>query len=135
MRINSSSPANATQGSSCQVGALGSERFRVLNDPSAQSAVSKPLATIGLSTVLALQEERETPLERRKLQVKRGLGILDALDAIKRDLVLGQSGEASFSRLSQALAFATPADLDPDAKGLMRAINVRAAVEIAKSGR
>lgn len=100
MRINSSSPANATQGSSCQVGAVGSEQFRVLNDPSAQSAVSKPLATIGLSTVLALQEERETPLERRKLQVKRGLGILDALDAIKRDLVLGQSGEASFSRLS-----------------------------------
>jgi hypothetical protein len=135
MRINSSSPANATQGPSRAVGAGGSERFRVLNDPSAQSAASKPLATIGLSTVLALQEERETPLERRKRHVKRGLGILDALDAFKRDLVLGRSGEASFSRLSQALALAAPADLEPEARGLLRAIDVRAAVELAKSGR
>jgi hypothetical protein len=107
----------------------------VIGDPPSQSASTQSLATIGLSSVLALQEERETPLERRKRQVRRGLSILDALDAIKRDLVLGQSGEASFSRLSEALALANPADLDTEARGLLRAVDVRAAVELAKAGR
>jgi hypothetical protein len=135
MRISSSSAATAAQGSSRAGGAVGSERFRVIGDQPSQSASSTPVATIGLSTVLALQEEQESPLERRRRQVKRGLGILDALDAIKRDLVLGQSGEASFSRLSQALALVVPNDLDGEAKGLLRAIDVRAAVELAKVGR
>lgn len=135
MRITTSSPANTATGSSRAVGAGGSERFRVIGDPPSQSASTQSLATIGLSSVLALQEERETLLERRKRQVRRGLSILDALDAIKRDLVLGQSGEASFSRLSEALALANPADLDTEARGLLRAVDVRAAVELAKAGR
>ncbi|MBW8617368.1 MAG: flagellar assembly protein fliX [Hyphomicrobiales bacterium] len=135
MRITTSSPANTATGSSRAVGAGGSERFRVIGDPPSQSASTQSLATIGLSSVLALQEERETPLERRKRQVRRGLSILDALDAIKRDLVLGQSGEASFSRLSEALALANPADLDTEARGLLRAVDVRAAVELAKARR
>lgn len=135
MRITTSSPANTATGSSRAVGAGGSERFRVIGDPPSQSASTQSLATIGLSSVLALQEERETPLERRKRQVRRGLSILDALDAIKRDLVLGQSGEASFSRLSEALALSNPADLDTEARGLLRAVDVRAAVELAKAGR
>ncbi len=135
MRITTSSPANTATGSSRAVGAGGSERFRVIGDPPSQSASTQSLATIGPSSVLALQEERETPLERRKRQVRRGLSILDALDAIKRDLVLGQSGEASFSRLSEALALANPADLDTEARGLLRAVDVRAAVELAKAGR
>lgn len=135
MRITTSSPANTATGSSRAVGAGGSERFRVIGDPPSQSASTQSLATIGLSSVLALQEECETPLERRKRQVRRGLSILDALDAIKRDLVLGQSGEASFSRLSEALALANPADLDTEARGLLRAVDVRAAVELAKAGR
>ena len=135
MRITTSSPANTATGSSRAVGAGGSERFRVIGDHPSQSASTQSLATIGLSSVLALQEERETPLERRKRQVRRGLSILDALDAIKRDLVLGQSGEASFSRLSEALALANPADLDTEARGLLRAVDVRAAVELAKARR
>ncbi len=135
MRITTSSPANTATGSSRAVGAGGSERFRVIGDPPSQSASTQSLATIGPSSVLALQEERETPLERRKRQVRRGLSILDALDAIKRDLVLGQSGEASFSRLSEALALANPADLDTEARGLLRDVDVRAAVELAKAGR
>lgn len=135
MRITTSSPANTATGSSRAVGAGGSERFRVIGDPPSQSASTQSLATIGLSSVLALQEERETLLERRKRQVRRGLSILDALDAIKRDLVLGQSGEASFSRLSEALALSNPADLDTEARGLLRAVDVRAAVELAKAGR
>lgn len=97
--------------------------------------MAKPLATIGLSSVLTLQEERESPTERRKRQVKRGLGILDALDEIKRDLVLGRRAASSFSRLSDALALAAPNDVDPEARGLLRAIDVRAAVELAKAGR
>lgn len=135
MRITTSSPANTATGSSRAVGAGGSERFRVIGDPPSQSASTQSLATIGLSSVLALQEERETLLERRKRQVRRGLSILDALDAIKRDLVLGQSGEASFSRLSEALALSNPADLDTEARGLLRAVDVRAAVELAKARR
>lgn len=84
---------------------------------------------------MTLQEERETPSDRRKRLVKRGLGILDALDDIKRDLVLGRGAGAGFSRLSDALALAEPHDADPEARGILRAIDVRAAVELAKAGR
>ena len=135
MRISSSSAATVAQGSSRAGGAVGSERFRVIGDQPSQSASSAPVATIGLSTVLTLQEERETPSDRRKRLVKRGLGILDALDDIKRDLVLGRGAASSFSRLTEALALAAPNDVDPEARGLLRAIDVRAAVELAKAGR
>ena len=135
MRITSSSLANASPGSPRAAGVNSSERFQVINDPPSHSASSNPLATIGLSSVLALQEERESPSERRRRHVKRGLGILDALDEIKRDLVLGRGASLSFSRLSEALALAAPPDLDPEARSLLRAIDVRAAVELAKAGR
>ncbi len=135
MRITSSSGSTVTTGAARSASSGGPQRFAVGGETSPTNAPSKTIATIGLSAVLALQDEGETPVERRRRQLRRGVGILDALDALKRDIVLGRLGEASFSRLSGALSLVSPSDLDPGAHQILRDIDVRAAVELAKAGR
>ena len=124
-----------TSGAARSASARGSARFEIGGDASASNAPSKANATIGLSAVLALQDEGETPSERRRRHLRRGVGILDALEALKRDMVLGRLGETSFSQLSGALSVVSPHDLDAEGRQILRAIDVRAAVELAKAGR
>ncbi|MEN9755699.1 MAG: hypothetical protein RLZ07_2081 [Pseudomonadota bacterium] len=135
MRITSSSGSTVTSGTARSASASGSARFEIVGDASAANAPSKTIATIGLSAVLALQDEGETPSERRRRQLRRGVRILDALEALKRDIVLGRLGETSFSQLSGALSLVSPHDLDTEGRQILRAIDVRAAVELAKAGR
>ena len=97
-------------------------------------APSGAVATIGLTAVLALQSEGETPLQRRRRQLKRGFSILDALDALKIELLSGRVQKPTLERISAAMAEIPASDLDPHAKALMRDIEVRAAVELAKYG-
>lgn len=135
MRITSSSGSTVTSGTARSASASSSARFEIGGDASAANAPSKTIATIGLSAVLALQDEGETPSERRRRQLRRGVRILDALEALKRAMVLGRLGETSFSQLSGALSLVSPHDLDTEGRQILRAIDVRAAVELAKAGR
>jgi len=135
MRITTSSGSTVTSGTARSASASGSARFEIGGEASAPNAPSKTIATIGLSAVLTLQDEGETPSERRRRQIRRGVGILDALEALKRDMVLGRLGETSFLQLSGALSMVSPHDLDAEAGKILRAIDVRAAVELAKGGR
>ena len=135
MRITSSSGWTVTSGTGRSASASSSARFEIGGDASAANAPSKTIATIGLSAVLALQDEGETPSERRRRQLRRGVRILDALEALKRDIVLGRLGETRFSQLSGALSLVSPHDLDTEGRQILRAIDVRAAVELAKAGR
>ncbi|MEI6573517.1 MAG: flagellar assembly protein FliX [Alphaproteobacteria bacterium] len=135
MRITTSSGSTVTSGTARSASAPGSGRFEIGGDASAANAPSKTIATIGLSAVLALQDEGETPSERRRRQLRRGVRILDALEALERDMVLGRLGEMSFSQLSGALSMVSPRDLDTEGRQILRAIDVRAAVELAKVGR
>ncbi len=135
MRITTSSGTTVTSGTTRSAPAGDSARFEIGGEASAANAPNKTIATIGLSAVLTLQDERETPSERRRRQLRRGVGILDALEALKRDMVLGRLRETSFLQLSGALSMVSPHDLDTEASQILRAIDVRAAVELAKAGR
>lgn len=97
-------------------------------------ARSAPVAgTTGIDAILALQAVAG-PLEGKKKALRRGRSLLDALDEIKADLLIGQvSGErldalgAMLSELRERSEPALDAVLDD--------IELRVRVELAKLGR
>lgn len=89
-------------------------------------------AAAGIGALLALQAV-EDPLLKKKKLVRRGRSLLDALDAIKADLLTGRVGE---SHLNQIMALIGQAreDGDPGLAALLDDIELRARVELAKRG-
>ena len=89
--------------------------------------------TAGIDALLALQAIEDPVLKRRKT-VRRGRALLDTLEAIKADLLLGRVGE---SRLNQLMALIGQAreQCDPALDALIDDIELRARVELAKLGK
>lgn len=89
--------------------------------------------TAGIEALLALQAIEDPVLKRRKT-VRRGRALLDTLEAIKADLLLGRVGE---SRLNQLMALIGQAreQCDPELDALIDDIELRARVELAKLGK
>lgn len=115
--------------------AASADAFSIPGESHTDEARSAGIATIGLTAVLALQDNGEALSHRRKKLLRRGVALLDALDDIKRDLVGGGQPDAKFEALRAALTPSSTEDLDPEGRALIRAIEVRAAVELAKNGR
>jgi hypothetical protein len=93
------------------------------------AAAATPLAS--LDAVLALQA-LPGPTERRRRAVRRGTALLDALDELRLALLEGVAEATALARL-EGLAGAAETDADePALRRLMREIEIRAAVEIAK---
>jgi len=87
----------------------------------------------GMSALMALQGV-EDPTERRRRAVRRGNGLLDRLEDLKMALLSGQDGSVALSRLAQDLREERPeTDSDPGLKAVLDQIELRAAVEMAKS--
>jgi hypothetical protein len=86
----------------------------------------------GIAGLLALQSA-DDPLLKRKKQVRRGIALLDTLEEIKADLLVGQVGEG---RLNQLMALITQARErgEPGLDALLDDIELRARVELAKRG-
>lgn len=80
--------------------------------------------------MLALQAV-EDPTFAKKKAIKRGHDLLDGLEQIKTDLLVGQISE---SRLSNMLNLVTKArgNLDPALDSLIDDIELRVRVELAK---
>lgn len=99
-----------------------------------QAASAQPIAQMaGIDALLALQAV-EDPLLKKRKAIRRGHSLLDALDAVKADLLLGRVSEG---RLNQLLALVTSAREQqlPELEGLLDDIELRARVELAKFGR
>lgn len=86
-----------------------------------------------IDALLALQSI-EDPLFAKKKALRRGNALLDTLETIKADLLLGQVSEG---RLNQLMALVTQARerQDPEIDALLNDIELRARVELAKFGR
>lgn len=101
-------------------------------------AAPRPAATAsatpatGIAGLLALQAAEDPTLKRKK-QVRRGIALLDTLEGIKADLLVGQVGEG---RLNQLMALITQARErgEPELDALLDDIELRARVELAKRG-
>ena len=101
--------------------------------PASAASASSVSSLAGVSALMALQGV-EDPTERRRRAMRRGHGLLDRLDDLKMALLSGQDGAAALSLLSHDLREERPdIDSDPGLKAVLDQIELRAAVEMAKS--
>jgi hypothetical protein len=106
-----------------------------VNDGSVTSHVGSMAqtgATQDIGSLLALQSV-EDPLLKKKKLVRRGNQLLDALEAIKTDLLVGQVGEGRLNQLMALISQARDSG-GPGIDGLLDDIELRARVELAKRG-
>jgi hypothetical protein len=100
----------------------------------ARSAAAQPaLALYDLQALIALQSFEE-PKERRRRAVKRGFDLLDVLEGVKMDLLVGRVEVDRLERLVSMLGNKVETG-DPELDALMEDIDLRARVELAKLGR
>ncbi len=87
----------------------------------------------GLDALLALQAVGG-PLEGKKKAVRRGQSLLDTLDEIKADLLLGRVSFERLDRLASMLDEVREQSL-PGLDAVLDEIELRVRVELAKFGR
>lgn len=117
------------------VGRPAAGGFFIDEEPAtARVATAQPVAQAsGLDALLALQSV-EDPLFARKKAIRRGNALLDTLETIKADLLLGQVSEGRLNQLMALIGHARSRGL-PDLDGVLDDIELRARVELAKFGR
>jgi uncharacterized small protein (DUF1192 family) len=91
-------------------------------------------ASVPLDTLVALQAN-EDATERKRRQAKRGQDLLDGLDRLKVALLSGRISVSELERIKANLTARREATDDPRLDEVLAAIELRAAVEIAKLGR
>ena len=100
----------------------------------APAASSTPVAgTTGIDAILALQAVGGA-LEGKKKALRRGRSLLDALDDIKADLLLGRIDAGQLDKLSAMLGEARERS-EPGLDAVLDDIDLRVQVELAKLGR
>lgn len=85
-----------------------------------------------LGALLALQAVEDPLLKRRKI-VRRGTQLIDTLEALRGDLLVGQMAEGRLNQLMAVLSQAREHS-DPGLDALLDDIELRARVELAKRG-
>ncbi len=89
-------------------------------------------ATHDIGSILALQAV-EDPLVKKKKLVRRGAQLLDTLEDIKADLLVGRVSEGRMNQLMALISQARDRS-DPRLDALLDDIELRARVELAKRG-
>ena len=92
-------------------------------------------ATNGVSALFQLQMETYSPIETRKRAVRRGTKLLDRLDKLKADLLIGADGDTDWDALAAEFAVPRDPNLPREVSALLDEVDVRVAVELAKRGR
>lgn len=91
-------------------------------------------ASVPLDSLLAVQANGDAT-ERKRRQAKRGQDLLDGLDRLKVALLSGRISVGELERIKANLTARREATDDPRLDEVLAAIELRAAVEIAKLGR
>jgi len=107
--------------------------FSVSNDNAAgKTAAAQAAAGVnGIEALLALQGV-EDAAERRRRFARRGAKALDMLDALKVQIIEGRIDLATLTRLEAALGELSERSGEARLDGVLDAIGVRVAVELAK---
>lgn len=98
----------------------------------AQSA-APPQAAAEMDAILALQSVDDPVLAKRRA-VRHGNMLLDTLEEVKTDLLIGQVSEGRLNRM-MALVSRARQSAQPDLEALISDIELRVRVELAKMGR
>lgn len=96
------------------------------------AATTSAAPTAGIDALLALQAA-EDPAIRRKKQIRRAAALLDTLEEIKADLLIGRVSEGRLNQLMALIGRARERG-DPQIDALLDDIELRARVELAKRG-
>ena len=101
--------------------------------PRSTTATSSLRAISTLDALMALQGV-EDPTERKKRAVTKGRNALDVLDKLKLGLLDGSVDGPTLARLKVAAEGLTEDSGDPGLDTVLSEINLRVAVELAKTG-
>lgn len=93
--------------------------------------VSGPASAGGIDAIVALQAMEE-PADQRRQAVESGGRILDLLDRLKIGLLSGQVRTADLNSLRRAIERQQNLEGDPGLNEVLRQIDLRARVELAK---
>lgn len=111
---------------------FASELLGATETPEANAPVETH-AVGGVESILAVQEVPDAPDERsRGLARQYGDDILDRLEGVRRDLLLGAIPKEKLVDLARALRARQSQTDDPQLKAIIDEIELRAKVEIAK---
>lgn len=135
MRIDTTNRTSGT-GRSNAAGRSGSGVDFVPSGGAAPARVAGSMPTqamTGLDSILALQAVEE-PLTGKKKAVRRGASLLDQLDAVKADLLLGRVDIDRLDSLVDMLSELRERTM-PGLDSLLDDIDLRVRVELAKFGR
>ena len=136
MRITGNTPISTVQGKGGKkrVGS-GGDGFFLSSDGEAVSAstTSSASALGGIDALLALQEMEVAP-DDRDIASRRGHSLLDALDALKADLLGGLVPDARLEDMVSVLKDRTPSG-DEGLDSVIDEIELRVRVELAKLGK
>ena len=135
MRIDNTARSSSVSARSGVNRGGASGGFFIAEEPTVSHASAAPLTapTTGIDALLALQSV-EDPLFAKKKAVRRGNQLLDTLDTIKADLLMGQVSEGRLNQLMALLGQARERNL-PELDPILDDIELRARVELAKFGR
>ena len=136
MRIEGPSRRSPVGGKSGVRGASGGRPAFRLDEGTAAGHANAAHATSApteLDAILALQAV-EDPLLKKRRAVKRGRSLLDNLEALKAELVIGKVSEGRLERMLSLVRQARER-IDPDLDAVIEDIELRVLVELAKFGR
>jgi hypothetical protein len=134
LRIDNTARTNSVgQRSATRSGGNG-PAFQIGEPSTAPRAASAGAAapTSAIDALLALQAV-EDPTQGRKKQLRRGRSLLDTLDMIKADLLVGRVSDGHLNQLMTLIGQARE-QLEPGLDGVLDDIELRARVELAKRG-
>jgi hypothetical protein len=118
-----------------EIGRVSAGQFRVPGEPAGVRTAPGPGSTAALAslqTMLAVQEVAPELAERRQRAVRRGEALLAALSDLQLALLGAGDDAACLARLRSALSDEAPVAMEPELADVLAAIEVRAAVELAK---
>ncbi|WEK05538.1 MAG: flagellar assembly protein FliX [Candidatus Devosia phytovorans] len=135
MRIDTTNRTSGT-GRSSAAGRSGSGADFVPAGGAAPSRVATAMpmqAMTGIDSILALQAVDE-PLTAKKKAVKRGVSLLDMLEDMRADLLIGQVSVSRLDGMATMLSQLRETSV-PGLDSLLDDIELRVRVELAKFGR
>jgi hypothetical protein len=135
MRITDTNRTSRTAPKKVSKGRGEGEKFSVEQEKSTEQVrYSAGVEDVGsVDALLALQSVEDPTLAKRK-SVKRGHQLLDGLERLKTDLLVGRVSETRLQNMLKILKNAPKAD-DPALKSVIDDIELRVQVELAKLDR
>lgn len=135
MRIDTNSRTSGIGYRGASGAAASGQGFAIEGEvPAGRAAATAPVAAAtSIDALLALQAV-EDPLFARKKAIRRGHALLDTLDDIKADLLVGRVSEGRLNQLMALVGQAREQSLS-GLDSLLDDIELRVRVELAKFGR